>query len=100
MSSHGVRLPHVEDIPTFLPKLLEGFPANVEVIEPLDQSFQNAAPELLRPQIALQLVNAHHGRSKIGRHALYILESLDAIDLAYETFAVALLYGDVGGEGF
>jgi hypothetical protein len=100
MSSHGVRMPHVDDIPSFLPRLLEGFASNVEVIEPLDESFQNAAPQLLRPQLALEWINAHHGRSKIGRHAIYILESLDSIDLAYETFAVAMLYGDVDGEGF
>lgn len=100
MSSHGVRMPHVDDIPTFLPKLLEGFAGNVEVIEPLDESFQEAAPQLLRPQMALEWINAHHGRSNIGRHALYILESLDAVDLAYETFAVAMLFGDLDVDGF
>ena len=100
MSSHGVRMPHANSVPTLLPSLLEGFATNVELIEPLDETFQDAAPQLLRPQVALEWINAHHGRSQIGRHALYILESLDAIDLAYETFAVALLYGDVDGEGF
>jgi len=100
ISSHGVRLPHTDDVPTLLPRLLEGFTQEVELIEPLDASFQDAAPQLLRPQTALQWINAHHGRSKIGRHALYILESLDVIDLAYETFAVAILSGDLDGEGF
>ena len=91
ISSHGVRLPHTDDVPTLLPRLLEGFATEVELIEPLSAEFQDAAPQLLRPQTALQWINAHHGRSRIGRHALYILESLDVIDLAYETFAVALL---------
>jgi len=100
MSSHGVRMPHTDDVPVLLPRLLEGFATETELIEPLDESFQSAAPQLLRPQIALEWINAHHGRSNIGRHALYILESLDAIDLAYETFAVALLSGDLDGEGF
>jgi hypothetical protein len=36
----------------------------------------------------------------MARHALYVLESLDALDLAYETFAVTLLDGIVDGEGF
>ena len=100
ISSHGVRLPHTDEVPTLLPQLLEGFATQVELIEPLDADFQDAAPQLLRPQIALQWINAHHGRSKIARHALFILESLDAIDLAYETFAVALLTGDIDVEGF
>src|SRR3954451_13162875 len=78
MSSHGVRMPHTENVPAFLPRLLEGFAQDVELIEPLDESFQDAAPQLLRPQIALQWINAHHGRTTVGRHAVYILQSLDA----------------------
>ena len=100
MSSHGVRMPNAGEAPVLLPRLLEGFAQQVELIEPLDESFQNAAPQLLRPQVALEWINAHHGRSAIGRHALYILETLDGIDLAYETFALALLWGDVDGDGF
>jgi len=100
MSSHGVRMPHTDQAIALLPRLLEGFAHEVELIEPLDESFQNAAPQLLRPQVALEWINAHHGRSKIGRHAIFILESLDSIDLAYETFAVTLLMGDLDGEGF
>jgi len=100
MSSHGVRMPHTENVPGLLPRMLEGFAQDVELIEPLDESFQDAAPQLLRPQMALQWINAHHGRTAVGRHAIYILQSLDAIDLAYETFAVSLLTGEVDGEGF
>lgn len=100
ISSHGVRMPHTDDVPALLPRLLEGFAPSVELIEPLDVDFQDAAPQILHPQIALQWINAHHGRSEIGRQAIYILELLDAIDLAYESFAVALLSGVVDGEGF
>jgi hypothetical protein len=100
ISSHGVRLPHTGSAPALLPHLLEGFATQVELIEPLDADFQDAAPQLLRPEIALQWINAHHSRSKIARHALFILESLDKIDLAYETFAVSLLAGDLDVEGF
>ena len=39
------------------------------------------------------------GPAPITRHALYILESLDAIDPAYDTFAVALLDGSVDTSG-
>lgn len=100
ISSHGVRLTGAKDVQTLLPSLLEGFSSKVELVEPLDTAFQDAAPQLLRPEVALHWINAHHGRSKIGRHALYILETLDALDLAYETFAVALLQGDIDVDGF
>jgi hypothetical protein len=100
ISSHGVRMPHTDDVLALLPRLLEGFAPSVELIEPLDVDFQDAAPQILRPQVALQWINAHHGRSEIGRHAIYILEVLDVIDLAYESFAVALLSGVLDGEGF
>ncbi len=100
VSSHGVRLPAPSEVPDFLPTLLEGFATSVELIEPLAAEFQDAAPQITRPDAALKWINVHHARGEIARHALYILESLDAIDLAYETFAVALLHGDLDGENF
>ena len=101
MSSHGVRMPSDHDIPVRLPSVLEGFNlTEVELIEPLPIDFQDAAPNILRPEAALHWINAHHGRSSIARHALLIFELLDALDLAYETFACTLLSGDVDGEGF
>lgn len=101
LSSHGVRMPSEHDIPVRLPSLLEGHNLSaVDVIEPLPIEFQNASPSIIRPETALQWINAHYGRSPLARHALFVLESLDALDLAYETFAVALLHGDLDGEGF
>jgi ribosomal protein L37E len=102
LSSHGVRLPETEhDAPLRLSSILQGFArSEIELIEPLPIEFQDAAPSIVRPEAALHWINVHHGRSPIARHALLIFESVDAIDLAYETFAVALLHGDVDGEGF
>jgi hypothetical protein len=102
LSSHGIRLPAAEhDAPQRLNALLHGFArGDVELIEPLPIEFQDAAPSIVRPEPALHWINVHHGRSPMARHALLIFETVDAIDLAYETFAVALLHGDVDGEGF
>lgn len=100
MSSHGVRLPHADNVPTLLPSLLEGFAQSVELVEPLDEDLQDASPRIRQPNQALQWINAHHSRSKIARHALQIMELLDGIDLAYETFACAQLTGELDGEGF
>jgi len=101
LSSHGVRTTGDHDVPVRLPLLLNAFNLSpVELIEPLPTDFDDAAPDIVRPEAALQWINAHHGRSPVARHALFVFETLDAIDLAYETFAVTLLHGDLDGEGF
>ncbi len=101
MSSHGVRTPATHDVPQRLPALLTGFAQSpVELIEPLPIDFEDAAPSLVRPEAALQWINAHHGRSPLARQALFVFESLDVVDLAYETFALALLHGELDGEGY
>jgi hypothetical protein len=100
MSSHGVRTPGTHDIGQRLPDLLVGFAHSpVELIEPLPVDFEDAAPSIVRPEAALQWINAHHGRSPLAREALYVFESLDVLDLAYETLALALLHGELDGEG-
>ncbi|MEP7361358.1 MAG: hypothetical protein ABI744_07250 [Chloroflexota bacterium] len=100
MSSHGVRTPGTHDIGQRLPDLLAGFAHSpVELIEPLPIDFEDAAPSIVRPEAALQWINAHHGRSPLAREALFVFESLDVLDLAYETFALALLQGELDGEG-
>ena len=101
LSSHGVRMPSGHDIPVRLPSLLEGYAlTQVDLIEPLPVEYQDAEPAITRPEHALHWINVHYRRSPIARHALLIFESLDVLDLAYETFAVTLLHGDVDGDGF
>jgi hypothetical protein len=100
-TSHGVRLPADPQGPLLLPALLDGLAlAEVELIEPLGPEFQNAAPSITHSDEARLWLDAHGHRSPIARHALYVLESVDAIDLAYETFAVTLLHGSVDASGF
>ncbi len=48
----------------------------------------------------MQWLNAHHIHSPITRHALVVLESIDAIDLAFDTFVCALLDGEVDTSGY
>ena len=101
LSSHGVRTTAEHNVAVRLPTLMEGFNlTQVELIDPLPVEFQDAAPSIVRPETALHWINVHHGRSPLARHALLILESLDTLDLAYETMAVALLQGELDGEGF
>ena len=84
-----------------LPNMLAGLArTDVEVIEPLPQDLAEAAPAIQRPSEAMQWINANHDRSPVGRHALVVLESVDAVDPAFETIAIALLSGEVDTSGY
>jgi hypothetical protein len=99
-ASYGVRLPTDPQGPRILPRLLDGLAlSEVELIEPMSDAYQQAAPVITNPKEAQLWLNAHGQRSPIARHALYVLELLDAIDLAYETFAVTLLHGNLDSTG-
>jgi hypothetical protein len=84
-----------------LPRMLEGLTRHpVEVVEPLPIEFSQAIPVIARPSEAMQWLNAHHELSPVTRHALVVLESIDAIDLAFDTFVCTLLDGEVDTAGY
>jgi hypothetical protein len=100
-SSEGVRFRAGAQAMDDLPKLLEGITQNeVEVVEPLPMEFAHAVPQIVRPSEAMQWLNAHHQLSPVTRHALLVLESLDAVDLAFDTFACTLLDGETDTSGY
>jgi hypothetical protein len=100
-SSDGVRMkPHpgaADELPKMLIGLVEG---PVETVEPLPVEFGDASPVIERPNEAMQWLNAHHDLSPVTLHALLVLETLDAIDLAFDTFASALLDGETDTSGY
>lgn len=98
-SGDGVRLlgkPTVEELAGLLVGVAKVKP---ELVEPLNADAQSAAPDITRPADALLWINTHHRHDPVTRHALYIFESVGAIDPAYETAAVALLHGDLDADG-
>ena len=100
-SSEGVRMKAGPRAMAELPAMLTGLAASeIEVIDPLPIEFSQASPQIIRPSEAMQWVNAHHGHSPIARHAIYVLESIDAIDLAFDTLACALLDGELDTAGY
>jgi hypothetical protein len=100
-SSEGVRMTAGPAALRELPNMLSGIAqSEIEIIEPLGMDVQDAAPYIQRPPEAMQWINAHHDHSPIARHALVVLESVDAIDLAFETFVTALLDGHVDTSGY
>jgi hypothetical protein len=62
--------------------------------------FGDASPAIEHPNEAMQWLNAHHDLSPVTLHALVVLETLDAIDLAFDTFACALLDGETNTSGY
>jgi hypothetical protein len=100
-TSEGVRMQAgpqaMAELPTMLVGLAKG---EIEVVEPLPIEFSQATPTIARPSEAMQWLNAHHVHSPITRHALVVLESIDAIDLAFDTFVCSLLDGEVDTSGY
>jgi hypothetical protein len=100
-SSEGVRFRAGALAMDDLPKLLAGIAQHeIEVVEPLPMEFAQAVPQIVRPSEAMQWLNAHHQLSPVTRHALLVLESIDAIDLAFDTFACTLLDGETDTSGY
>jgi hypothetical protein len=84
-----------------LPRMLEGLTRHpVEVVEPLPLEYAQAVPVIARPSEAMQWLNAHHELTPVARHALVVLESLDAVDLAFDTFVCSLLDGETDTSGY
>ncbi len=100
-SSEGVRMKAGPHAIAELPSMLAGMArSEIEVVEPLPIEFSEATPVIARPSEAMQWLNAHHIHSPITRHALVVLESIDAIDLAFDTFVCALLDGETDTSGY
>ncbi len=100
-SSKGVRFRPGEGSVGTLPLMLEQFNKTpIELIEPLDPQFADANPSIMRTIEASQWLNAHHQRSPVTRYGLQVLETLDAIDPAFESIAICLLEGDLDSGGY
>jgi hypothetical protein len=100
-SSEGVRMKAAPGAMADLPSMLHGLAkSDIEVVEPLAIEFSQATPVISRPSEAMQWLNAHHIHSPVTRHALVVLELIDAIDLAFDTFVGALLDGEVDTSGY
>ena len=100
-TSEGVRMTAGPNAMAELPSMLHGLArTEIEVVEPLPIEFSQATPIIARPSEAMQWLNAHHVHSPVTRHALVVLETIDAVDLAFDTFACTLLDGEVDTSGY
>jgi ribosomal protein L40E len=100
-SSEGVRLGAGPEVLGELPSMVSPQAISpIEVVPPREMDTGEASPVITHAEEASAWLRAHGQASPVTRHALYVLETLDAIDPAYETFACAMLEGTVDPAGF
>lgn len=100
-TSDGVRLTAGPEALAVLPGIVAAQAiGDVEVVPPREMDTGQASPAIIRTAEASAWLTAHGSLSPITRHALYVLEMVDALDPAYETFACALLDGTIDPAGY
>jgi hypothetical protein len=100
-SSDGLRMQADPSVRQVMPGIIEPLASTpVEVIEPLPLEYTDAAPNMERFNEMQQWVLARRDVSPIGRHALYVLESTDALDMTVDTFYCAMLHGETDTAGY
>ncbi len=100
-SSEGVRLKAGPGLVQRLHSMLVGnLQGESELIEPLPVALGQASPNIARMPGSAQWLQYHHKRSPVTRHSLVVLESVDAIDLVYETLVCGLLSGETDTLGY
>jgi hypothetical protein len=100
-SSEGLRMQPDPAVAALLPSIVEPLSqTRVEVVEPLPLEYTNAAPTIERFDEMQQWVLARRDVSPIGRHALYVLELTDALDMTVDSFVCGLLHGETDTSGY
>jgi len=100
-SSDGVRLKADPGSIGRLTRMLDGYvKSESELVEPLPADLSSAAPFIARLPESAEWLTYHRTRLPVTRHALMVLESVDAIDLVFETVVLGLLDGEVDTAGY
>ena len=100
-SSNGLRLAPGPGVMSTLPTLVEPLSATtVETVEPLPNEYADAAPQMEHFAEFQQWLLARHGIGPVARHALYLLELTDAVDMTVDTLVCGLLHGEVETSGY
>ena len=100
-SGEGIRLAAGQVTPRDLSSLLAEITSNdVEVVPPRADEYGEAVPAVTHSTEALAWIAAHQALSPITRHAMFVLETLGAVDPTVDTLVCALLDGvtDTGGN--
>ena len=100
-SSEYVRIKTGPSAVARLARMLDGYiQGDAELVEPYPVELGRAAPFIARMPAAAEWLTYHRKRLPVTRHALVVLESVDAIDLAFDTFVGGLLDGELDTSGY
>ena len=100
-SSQSVRVKTGPSSVARLARMLDGFvQGEPELVEPYPVELGRAAPFIARMPDAAEWLTYHRKRLPVTRHALVVLEAVDAIDLAFDTFVGGLLDGELDTSGY
>ena len=100
-ASDSVRVKGGPGITARLGSMLAGHvKGDFELVEPLPVGMGTATPSIARMPGAAQWLQYHHKREPVTRHALVVFESVDAVDMAFETLVCGLLDGETDTMGY
>ncbi|MFN2483864.1 MAG: hypothetical protein ABR509_02855 [Candidatus Limnocylindria bacterium] len=99
-SSDGVRMRGRDAFHALNPIVDRLSTSRVEVLEPLPTEYRNAAPRIEHVEELDSWIRARSDAGPVGRHALYVLETLDALDMTVDTFVCGLLHGTTEASGY
>ena len=100
-SSDGLRMGTDPAVFKMLPQIVEPLSDTpIEIIEPLPLEYSDATPAVERFNEMQQWVLARRDLGPIARHALYVLEMTDALDMTVDTFFSGLLHGETDTSGY
>jgi len=100
-SSDAIRLAPGPDSQKSLPRIVEPLTIDgVEVVSPLPIEFASAAPAIERLADLEQWILARRQASPVTRHALFVLEQTEAVDMTIDTLICGLLHGETDTSGY
>lgn len=100
-SSDAVRLAPGPNVMAALPRIVEPLTEEgVEVVAPLPIELSSAAPAIERLSDLEQWIAARRQASPVTRHALFVLETTEAVDMTIDTLICGLLSGEVDTSGY
>jgi len=100
-TSDAVRLAPGPDILRSLPRIAEPLTIDgVEVVSPLPLELASAAPAIERLADLEQWILARRQASPVTRHALFVLEQTEAVDMTIDTLICGLLHGETDTLGY
>lgn len=100
-SSEALRMAPGPASAAALPEVVESQSrGRVEMIEPLPLELADASPAMERFTELQQWVVAREDVTPVGRHGLWVLENVDALDMTVDTFYCGLLHGETDTSGY